>query len=795
MEEGVEESLALDKAVSVDPFSESSFEIIAGWIANCERYHGEACNGHEKKQEDNGGGGGGGGGSWPGLPSRVLDVSPPEHAGNEDMICLRTRDSILNPKAEGKKKKYEDENEEVDKRYTALSHCWGAAAVSEPFCTTRANMRDRMAAIRVSAMPRTFRDAVAVARRLRFRYVWIDSLCIVQDDAADWAVEAADMSNVYSHCGLLLAAARGASDDAGFLQSRTQTDAVVVVAAQSPAPVTATATAEESSERRRRTGRVDERGNNRAGLELQLQLLPPVSARWTSDETIDPMGEEPLNARAWCLQERVLPTRKLFWGSTQMFWECPTLRESESGKAVEFGMGHLGRICRTGALATSVFLRRLPAVKKKKKEEEGEEDDCESGRRNVEEEDEAEEEDKEEVDAHDSKDKRWIDWYQMVEEYSTRSITRDDDRLVALGGLARLVSRATDSSSNHNLVAASNSTNRYLAGIWETGLIEGLMWAGAHRSRDRDRELRLRQTSTYTAPSWSWASVAGPVQFLMYGWYAARAPWKSRFSNFEALASYSSSRISAREYEDEFGRLRLRQVGSNDTTYLTLLAPKLLPVAEVRKRSREDAAAAIADGVDQWAEMVPNRSGVTDLVLQLRCDGDGKGATSFWIDGALDTLDLTSIENEKDSLFVVFLSRLPHVGSTDKVHGHHRFLEHRFGLILQRTNLTTDIDGNPGPPHTYRRVGFVDGFILKQRRRWFSPFGGHLSSSMASFFGLEGHNAMMTRELENASYQCDDSSYMGGNGDEEDDDYDRYGEPENIHAPNPLVLKLEEVVL
>jgi len=694
------EEVMLDVAVSADPLSESALKIISTWISNCSSYHGEACNNNNNNNQQQQRKGSNP--TWPGLPSRILDVSPSK---DTNIICLRTRDSI--PDTE-------------DRRYVTLSHCWGQ--LEKPFCTTRDNISDRMSAIRVSEMPKTFRDAVAVTRRLGLRYVWIDSLCIIQGDAEDWALEAADMSNVYSHCQLLLGAARGASDEAGFLQLRTQVDTVSL----------SIPTANPDA---------DAGVRSKLQLQLQLQLLPPDSARWTSDNTIDPMGNEPLNARAWCLQERVLPTKKLFYGSAQMFWECPTLRESESGEAVDH-VGHLGQIYRSGSLPTSVFLRCLSR----------------KGRRVG-----GETEEEQESDYNDGRNSRWIDWYQMVEEYSTRSITKDDDRLVALGGLARLVARATAAT--------------YMAGIWDTGFIEGLMWSRSHHPLSLDNKEPLQAPSTYAAPSWSWASVIGPVQFSMYKWYSERSQWKARYSNFEPLAQYVGCSISPREYEDGFGRLR--------EGYLTIRAPALLSVTAVRPRQESPVDTSL------WTDMVPNRSPVTDIVLQLRYSGKDKikKNKTLWIEGGLDITTNTNTENENhldlSSVFVVFLARLPHVGSTGKVFGHYRYLEHRFGLILQKTTAATTAtstkegDKEEGGGPYYRRIGFVDGFILQQR-----------------LFGLPallGVNSM-AREFESVSYQCDDASYEKdwASHDEINDEDD---EPENKRGPNPLALDFKEVTL
>ncbi|KAH8650268.1 hypothetical protein BGZ60DRAFT_389370, partial [Tricladium varicosporioides] len=67
-------------------------------------------------------------------------------------------------------------------RYIALSYCWGG---SNPPSTTKSNEAARHLGIPSSQISRTFQDAIKVTRWLGFQYLWIDALCIVQDDKED----------------------------------------------------------------------------------------------------------------------------------------------------------------------------------------------------------------------------------------------------------------------------------------------------------------------------------------------------------------------------------------------------------------------------------------------------------------------------------------------------------------------------------------------------------------------------------------------------------------------------------
>ncbi len=181
-----------------------------------------------------------------------------------------------------------------DGRYVALSHCWGYGGT--PFATTRSTLQRRMEGIDFQELPKTFRDAVNIVRSLGLRHLWIDSLCIIQQDPDDWAAESAKMANVYHDAYLILGATSSPSDSLGFLGPRDLQDIVYL-------PLKTSAS-------------------------LCLQLLRPGSHRWTSSNGYgpDPLVSEPLTARAWCLQERYLAMRCLQYGSQQMFWECGNRR-------------------------------------------------------------------------------------------------------------------------------------------------------------------------------------------------------------------------------------------------------------------------------------------------------------------------------------------------------------------------------------------------------------------------------------------------------------------------------------
>jgi len=115
------------------------------------------------------------------LPTRVIDVGD-----NDNSECVRLR--ITNGKARG--------------RYISLSHRWQKDTPT----TTTTNLNDRRKAIKLNDLPKTFQDVIRITRRLGVRYLWIDSLCIIQDSSLDWSVESRKMGRLYASAYCTIAA-------------------------------------------------------------------------------------------------------------------------------------------------------------------------------------------------------------------------------------------------------------------------------------------------------------------------------------------------------------------------------------------------------------------------------------------------------------------------------------------------------------------------------------------------------------------------------------------------------------
>lgn len=172
-------------------------------------------------------------------------------------------------------------------------------------------------------MPKTFRDAIAISKELGIQYIWIDSLCIIQDSASDWAYEAARMASVYLGALVTIAAVWGSNGTCGCFHDHQPSLRI-------------------SIDEKRKTGTHITNSTHHMFLRHH-----PESKRY--------LAEAVLNTRAWTLQEIVLSRRTIFFAEDQMYWYCTSLYKSEDGldsvQAVADGalnLPSLGPVARQG---------------------------------------------------------------------------------------------------------------------------------------------------------------------------------------------------------------------------------------------------------------------------------------------------------------------------------------------------------------------------------------------------------------------------------------------------------------
>ncbi|KAL8910062.1 MAG: hypothetical protein Q9171_004616 [Xanthocarpia ochracea] len=152
-------------------------------------------------------------------------------------------------------------------------------------------------------LPQTFRDAICVTRNLGYRYLWIDSLCIVQDDPKDWDTVSRDIASIYSNCVLTIAALWGQDTNSGCFIERD--------------PL------------RTQACRIGDWWG------LGLFVLPPHHKR---GQIIDRVEPGPLLKRRWVLQERLLSRRTLYYGPWELNWKCQQSEANESESAIAPGL-------------------------------------------------------------------------------------------------------------------------------------------------------------------------------------------------------------------------------------------------------------------------------------------------------------------------------------------------------------------------------------------------------------------------------------------------------------------------
>ena len=190
--------------------------------------------------------------------------------------------------------------------WAALSHCWGG---KQPFRLLKENMHAVQRRIQYTDLPPTFQDAITVARTICLHYLWIDSICIIQDDRSDWEIEAARMGMVYGQASLVICAASSKDPLTSFLGSREQEWVPKIFnfgsEEQTIIPITV---------RKRHLLAVD--------VEQGLRE-PPFTSSWATLKRIGPLYE-----RGWCWQETYLATRALHFAPGAIIFECKTHRRS-----------------------------------------------------------------------------------------------------------------------------------------------------------------------------------------------------------------------------------------------------------------------------------------------------------------------------------------------------------------------------------------------------------------------------------------------------------------------------------
>jgi hypothetical protein len=389
------------------------------------------------------------------LPTRLL------HIGNKKTFLV---DSSLLPRT----------SQGFGPPYATLSYCWGPNSELVPKCTT-ANINELQENIDVDTLPKTFQDAAAIVKKLGVRYLWIDSLCIIQDDPHDKEIEISRMHLNYSMAICCIVAAAAPDVQGGCFVERRNPDAKSFSMAMK-----------------------DE------DTDLTVTMYPHLS------DFFDAVSNGPLATRGWTFQERQLSKRVIYFTERYIAWECrdavatedfPEMSERRwygSGAKMRNGPHRLLDCLPAGVDMTqpnwiaemntrAALIQLNPTYLTR-------------GIAN-------------------RKHHHWMKkWGPIVEEFSSRSLSLETDRLPALGGLAAVISALLESPFD-------SSQHIYVAGLFLTDILRQLCWfpnvqdPRSRRSVDiwppppRDAPACTVKTISdkATLPSWSWISLDCPV--------------------------------------------------------------------------------------------------------------------------------------------------------------------------------------------------------------------------------------------------------------------------------------------
>jgi hypothetical protein len=525
--------------------------------------------------------------SIPELPTRVLDLRPDA----DDMMNVR----LLRTQG-------------LNARYACLSHRWSKPAA---LTTVKSNYVSHTKGIGWDVLPKTFIEAITIAQDLGLRYLWIDSLCIIQDDEDDKSHEIARMSSIYTNSYITIAATHSESSMHGCYStgSLNHQDYRLSLSKQHDATT----------------------------VEMDLHVR----------EKITHIGEEramtPLLKRGWVCQERLLSPRVLHFCEKELIWEC---RESSScqcscfnppirlkkeytevfrrGTSIDdnnapmvgtttFSLWNIENLvlCDDGSLDTLVLPpswaswfpvgddgRLLERYLHLRNTSHKITQDRRSGTERYQ-----DDQDWEEPWRYESEYKKRYDsiarnlaadesvrsrprilfdsrleyirpqklndevirkWRYIVSDYTDMDLTEQRDRLPAIAGVASQLERLMG--------------GRYLAGLWESALPSDLLWR-------LDRSAQY--TPQYRAPSWSWASIEGKVK------YYKMTSYHPEFSVVSALCD-PLSRINPFG-EVASGSLEVNAIAANLEFTLDLSEDKARSRQPIRVRFMEDTALFIPD--------------------------------------------------------------------------------------------------------------------------------------------------------------------------------------------------------
>lgn len=247
------------------PNSDLSFKRARRWLSDCEQTHSK-CRAFNVLKK-------------PHMPSRVLEV-----VGTPRELSVRL---VANPKRAP---------------YIALSYCWGG---DQPAKLTKHRLTAYSHGVPLEQLPQTIKDAVIVTHRIGHRYLWVDALCIIQDDEKDKVQEIAVMHNIYRGALVTIAAAAAESSADGFLHPRREFRATKLTTSFE---------------------------DNVFGDVVLVPTTALLHAAAAKDEGYR------LYTRGWTFQENSLSSRILAYGHLELVFQCLESQQWDGGHGPHFGI-------------------------------------------------------------------------------------------------------------------------------------------------------------------------------------------------------------------------------------------------------------------------------------------------------------------------------------------------------------------------------------------------------------------------------------------------------------------------
>ncbi|EXA35764.1 hypothetical protein FOVG_12913 [Fusarium oxysporum f. sp. pisi HDV247] len=330
--------------------------------------------------------------------------------------------------------------------YAALSHCWGTTVKSE----LREDNEETMKTILIETLDPNFRDAVDITYKMGIKYLWIDSLCIMQR-TKEWEEESGDMGLVYARAKVVISATASKNSQGGcykpkdlfpydcVLCSNWNSSLVVRSSTTYPDLVQLFAIREEEyplNTQFSQNGTLNAPTVPHPGLEPPRQLCKRTIVRRAGSST-RPVTRPAKN------------TVKKIWSPNPKYqlWANKKRRYDAQMSSIRT---NAARLSIRGAFSFLWSFRGQDM--------------------------------KEQAEFH-------LRWYEMVTSYSVRNLTNDNDKMMAIAGVAYFIQQRTGF--------------KYAAGLWEETLPFNLLWVV-------DSGVK-RRPSGRSVPTWSWASVDGKI--------------------------------------------------------------------------------------------------------------------------------------------------------------------------------------------------------------------------------------------------------------------------------------------